>query len=904
MLDAAGTYLCGRWRLILFPGAGRKMSTGTPSALAHGHTRPLLERDRELDLLKQCFGRVVRDGSGLLALVSGEAGAGKTALLREFSERLGDRERELRGFCEPLLAPRPLGPFLDLADAVGGELVELVGSGAKPHAVATALLRELADRGGASLVVLEDLQWADEATLDVLRLAARRVAEVRALLVVSYRNDELGPWHPLRALIGELGARQTLARISLAPLSPAAVTALCAPMGADAAAVYARTSGNPFFVTELLAGGGAELPESVSDAVLARAARLGEPARKLLEALAVAGPQAELWLLDRMVPDARVQLERCVASGMVLSVGDSVAFRHELARDAIAVAISDHHKIALHALVLEALTSPPWGEPDLPRLAHHADGAGDRDAILRFVPAAAARSAKLGAHREAAALYARALQFADGLPLDARAALLERRAVECYCFTDFEPAERAQRQALACYRQLGAELRQGAALSWLSNLVWQTGCLGDALPMALEAAQRLEGLKAGRERVAAYIQVVQLQLAAEDPDAARSWAARASELAGEIGRPSSIAWATMMQGWVELFTGNGDGLERIERAIATGSAAGLEELVAGAHVILARTAARLRMYDVAERHVRAGLEYCDGRDFDVWRYYLIAWQSKLELARGHWEDAARLAGICLGEPCPFARIHALVALGQVRARRGDPDPWSPLDEALASALPRREFQWIAPVAAARAEAAWLEGRIDAIGAELEPALGFPMRGSDPYAGALAYWRWRGGLDPALPPGSEQDPLALEINGRWDAAADSWRRLGCPYEAALALASSEEDRALRQSLDELQALGARPAATIIARWLRERGARGVPRGPRPRTRENEAGLTPRELEVLALLAEGLRNAQIAKRLVVSERTVDHHVSAILGKLQVRSRSEASARAARLGIVPPR
>ena len=880
------------------------MSTSRQSAAASGHLMPLLERDRELDQLEQCLQRVALRSSGMLALVVGEAGAGKTAMLREFHERHGAEGRVLQGSCEPLLAPRPLGPFLDLADAVGGELSEVAGAGAKPHAVASALLRELGDGESPSLVLLEDLQWADEATLDVLRLAARRLVEVSTLLVVTYRSDELGPWHPLRALIGELGARQAIPRISLAPLSLEAVAALAAPFGADAESVYARTGGNPFFVTEVLAGDEAELPETVSDAVLARAARLGESARGLLEAIAVAGPQAELWLLERLVAGAREQLEQCLSSGMVVSIGDSVAFRHELARDAIAGAISDHHKLALHDAVLEALTSPPWGEPDLARLAHHADAAGDRGAVLRFVPEAAAQAAKLGAHREAAALYARALQYADSLPLDALAALLERRAAECYWFTSFESAEQAQRRALACYRQLGAELRQGAALSWLSNLVWQTGSLDEAREMALEAAEQLERIPAGRERVDAYIQVARLELAAERPDRARGRALRASELAHELGRPRSVIGAMMTLGWVEFFTGEGAGLERIERSIEMAEAAGYEGDVAGAHVIVTRTAARRRRYDLAARHLRAGLDYCDGRDFDVWRYYLISWQSKLELARGRWEDAARLAGICLGEPCPFARIHALVALGLVRARRGDPDPWSLLDEALASALPRREFQWIAPVAAARAEAAWLEGRTDAIDAELEPALGFPMRGNDPYATALAYWRWRGGLDPALPAGSGQDPLALEINGRWDAAANSWRRLGCPYEAALAPASSDDDRALRQSLDDLQALGARPAAAIVARLLRKRGARGVPRGPRPTTRENVARLTSRELEVLGLLAEGLRNAQIAKRLVVSERTVDHHVSAILGKLEVRSRGEASARAARLGIVSPR
>ena len=200
-------------------------------------------------------------------------------------------------------------------------------------------------------MVLEDVQWADEATLDVLRLVARRLSEVSALLVVTYRSDELGPWHPVRALIGELGARQTLVRISVSPLSLEAVTALAAPFGVDAEAVWARTGGNPFFVTELLTGGDAELSETVSDAVLGRAARLTEPARKLLEAIAVAGPQAELWLLERLVADVPERLDPCLASGLVVSSGDSVSFRHELARDAVAAAISDHRRRALHAAV-------------------------------------------------------------------------------------------------------------------------------------------------------------------------------------------------------------------------------------------------------------------------------------------------------------------------------------------------------------------------------------------------------------------------------------------------------------------------------------------------------------------------------------------------------------------------
>lgn len=905
MLQPAGTYFAADApsALMLWSRGAHRMSPPIQSPAANSQTKRLLERHRELDRLERCFEQVSSSASGMVAFVGGEAGVGKTALLNELCEQLGVQARVLGGACEPLVAPRPFGPFVDLAESIGGELSQLIADGAKPHAVATALLRELTESDKPSLVVLEDLHWADEATRDVLRLTARRLTGIGALMVGTYRNDELGRWHPLRALIGELGASQTILRMSLPPLSLDAVELLAAPFHGDSAALYARTGGNPFFVTELLAGSDSVLPASVSDAVLARAGRLSPPARRLLETIAIVGSQAELWLLERLIGAVAERLTECIENGTIVSVGGAVAFRHELAREAVVSVISDYERLALHAATLKALSDPPRGEPDLARLAHHADGSGDPDAVLQFVPPAAARAATLGAHREAAALYGRAIDYTDAQPLEVRAALLERLAAEYYFFTDFQSAERAQRQALACYQQLGAELRQGAAQSWLSNLAWQTGSLADAQRMALEAAVRLDRLSARRERVAAYLQVAQLKLAGEEPTEAKAWAIRASELADELGAPRSIISALMTLGWVEFFTGQHAGLEKIERSIEMAQTAGFEGDVAGAHVIVARTAARLHIYDLAERHVRAGLDYCEGRDFDLWRYYLISWQSKLELARGRWEEAARLAEICLCEPCPFARIHALVALGLVRARRGDPDPWTPLDEALASALPRNEFQWIAPVAAARAEAAWLEGRADAIGPEIEPALDFPMRRSDPYATALAYWRWRAGHDAQTRPGGEQDPRVLEISGDCGGAAERWRTLGCPYEAAVARIGSDDPSQLWQALSELQALGARPAAALASRRLRERGVRSIPRGPRRRTRENPAGLTAREFEVLVLLADGLRNAEIAQRLIVTDKTVDHHVSAILRKLDVRTRGEASIAAVRLGIIDP-
>jgi DNA-binding CsgD family transcriptional regulator len=248
-----------------------------------------------------------------------------------------------------------------------------------------------------------------------------------------------------------------------------------------------------------------------------------------------------------------------------------------------------------------------------------------------------------------------------------------------------------------------------------------------------------------------------------------------------------------------------------------------------------------------------------------------------------------------------ARAWALPTLGSLRARRGDGETTAPLEEAHALVEHTNELMRIGPVAAARGEAAWLAGSEDAVESLTAAAMALALPRAAAWAtGELAYWRALAGVADDLSRTTIAEPYRLAIAGDGERAARAWQRLGCPYEAALALAAGDDQRALRRSVEELQRLGARPAAAIVARRLRRRGVRGVPRGPYARSRENPAGLTARELEVLLLLVEGLRNADIATRLVVAPKTVDHHVSSILRKLDVRSRGEAAAAAARLGV----
>ena len=282
------------------------------------------------------------------------------------------------------------------------------------------------------MVVLEDVHLADGATLDVIRLLGRRVAGLSALVVVTYREVELSATHPLRIVLGELAAAAMSCGSRSSPFRRWPLPSSRGAYEVDPGELFRRTGGNPFFVTEVLATGTGAIPRTVRDAVLARAARLSTPARRLLEAVAAVPPHAELRLLEAIAGDVVGSLEECLASGMLEAGPDGVAFRHELARLTIEESLAPDRRVLLHRAALGALADPQWRQVDLDRLAHHAAAAGDVEAVLRFAPAAGDRAAVLGAHREAAAHYARVLRFADALAPEAHAELLERHSHECY----------------------------------------------------------------------------------------------------------------------------------------------------------------------------------------------------------------------------------------------------------------------------------------------------------------------------------------------------------------------------------------------------------------------------------------------------------------------------------------
>ncbi|HTT92193.1 MAG TPA: AAA family ATPase [Acidimicrobiales bacterium] len=861
-----------------------------------GRSDELLERAGQLAVLKEALAYVGRSGRGTVVMVSGEAGVGKTALLRSFCDEIARPPAVLWGTCDPLFTPRPFGPLFAIAEGTGGELGAALAQAANPQQVALALARELRS-APPRLLVLEDLHWADEATLDVFTLVVRRAGTLPVLVIGTYRDDALENAHPLRRVLGELATTTAVRRLKLAPLSANAVGQLAAPYGIDGRELYEKTGGNPFFVVEVLAGESEEIPPTVKDAVLARAMRLRLSARELLEAAAVVSQRAELWLLEALAGTAAEAVDACVSAGMLVAEGDGVVFRHELARLSVESSVGPAKKAGLHRLALAAISARPGHASDFARLAHHAEAAGDTDAVVRFALPAAERASSMGAHREAAAQYGRVLRSGAGLALEQRADLLERRSYECYLTDQSDEAIAALEEALECRRALGDTLGEGRSLTRLADILWCPGRTAESGRAAREAVAVLEPLPASRELAKAYAMLA-WNIGEND-----GWAAatepgeRALQLAEDLGDTG-----TALDARTRLACALPDGrLEAMEQVLQDAQRAGLVEHAGGMYTWLLRFALDMRRYDVVADRLATGLEYCSDHGLELFRLYLLSYRARLYLAQGRWAQAAETAEAVLRIPRTsiMPRITALTVLGLVRAKRGDPGHRPLLDEAWDLARPTGEIGRLGFVAAARAEAAWLGCDPEGVASATELALALALRCGSDLADELGVWRSRAGLG-AGKPVATSSPYGLQLAGSWDAARASWVEAGCPYEAALCLADADDEAGLRLSWEELLGLEARPAAAIVARRLRERGVISLPRGPRPTTRRNQYGLTARELEVLALVNEGLQNGQIADRLVVSVRTVDHHVEAILRKLGAKTRADARVTATSLGI----
>ncbi len=856
----------------------------------------LLERDAELELLER-LGDGLSRGSGRLALVGGEAGIGKSSLVRAVRERVGDRVAVLIGACELLSVPVPLAPWRELVYAAGG--TDLVQRGSADRLALVRRILEVLGQQAPVLAVIEDAHWADPLTLDVIRLVARQLERRPLALVVTYRDDELQANPALSQLVGDLATSPTIDRVKLGALSARTVSELAQEAGLDGEGLIRMTGGNPFLVVESIAAGGT-LPASVRDAALARAGRLSLAARAVVDVAAVIGQRFEPWLLRSLVDERPDAVEEALARGVLVSDGALLGFRHELIREALEQSISPPRRSELHARVFRALSEREG--TDAARLAHHAELGGLSDEACRFANRAAQDAERMGALREMALQAERALRLGASLSAEQRfeLLLLYARALN-FSSPRLEDAVSVAQQAVALADELHDPVRLGRASEILAWAQWSLERLEESRAAAERAIAALEPTGHSGALASAYSTRIRTEATAFDPAAAITMAPRALELADRAGLEPIRIDIEISVGLARGQLGLRDAPALLLEALAAARQAGLTIPTVRVYVNLMTVAVALRDHALVERVHGEAQPLFEEFHTPVPAVAIRLSRARSLLDRGRWEEASAVfehAGRETQGEWPVALAYDAL----IRARRGDAsamgeiqDAWGLLRQMVVPESSRHGMVRLALV-----EAAWLAGDRALALSELRAARdsqAVPRFARS--AGELALWAWRFGVD-LEPPAHAPTPVVLELASDWHRAIRAWRELEAPYEAALAALPGDE-RSAREALAVLHKLGAGAAARAFSRERAARSGREA-RGPRRSTLANPAGLTRREQEVLEVLATGATNSVIAATLHLSQRTVAHHVSAILGKLGARNRHLAIAQARAEGLLP--
>jgi DNA-binding CsgD family transcriptional regulator/tetratricopeptide (TPR) repeat protein len=858
----------------------------------------LLEREELLKSLGEGL-QEARDGNGSMVLVAGEAGAGKTSLVRAFLDSLDDSVLVIEGACDPLTTPRPLSPLHDFAADPASGLSSLEFD-RDPIEIFTEVMDRLKHSKRPVAMVIEDIHWADDATLDFLKYVGRRVSASKGLVVCTYRDDEVGTDHPLRPVLGQLLPLERVHRIGVPLLSVDAVSELARDRPFDPSDLMRLTDGNPFFVTEILASSGG-LPESVQEAVLARVSRLEAKPRRVVEVVSAAPRSVHMEFASSIAGASLDDVDSALEAGVLVGDGPLLRFRHELARSAVEESLPPARRLGVHASMLQLLEAD--GTRDLARLAHHARHAGDGERVVRYAPPAAREAAASGSRKQAVSFFQAALEHGDLVDDDERAAIRVELANELGTIDRRLAAMEQIDLAVDHYRSSGNEEALAATLipHWRARWRFEDA---DRFRRGLnEALSILEEKEPSTALASGYLaSAYQYMLARRGLDAA-SDLAKAKKTAEEA-QSHELQWIIrMLEGTVHVVVGDDEaGLEMLDEVIRLAAAEKKTDDEVLALMMRGSGGGEVRRYDVAIPALERGVDHGLAVDQDYLAAYSRAWLARIALEQGRWDEAvdyATLVDRATTNRKGIALLTAMSALGRVRVRRGDPGGLALLDEMIELAR-FHELQHGWNAICGRAEHFWLRGDPEPALVELAPAYERALDTDSEWArGEIGFWMWRTGAIDG-PPERAAEPFALQMTGEWRAAAAAWRDIGCPYEVAMALADGPEEAKL-EALEILDTLGARPLADRVRAQLRDLGVDSIPRGPTRQTLSNPAGLTARQLEVLRLVADGRSNAEIANELYVSKKTVEHHVSAIYSKLGVGSRPEAMRAAAEVGAV---
>ncbi|GLZ14457.1 helix-turn-helix transcriptional regulator [Actinomadura sp. NBRC 104425] len=961
----------------------------------------LVGRSAELAQLREALA-----GAPGAVLLGGEAGAGKSRLIKEFTARLRGAEdapaapRLLVGGCLELGSDGlPFAPFT----AVLRELVRDIGidgvaellprcdpSGlarllpefgepetdaatgeerARLFELVLTLLERLAERAPVVLVV-EDAHWADRSTRDLVSFLIRNLGTAPLLIILTYRTDELHRTHPLRRLLAELDRVERVRRIELARLSRADVAELAAGiLGREPPArivddLHARSEGNPLFVEALLDSDGSlpsELPESLRDLLLVGVQRLPEETQEVLRDASGGGTRIEHALLAAVsgLDDARLArvLRPAVAANVLVVDGDGYAFRHALIREAIHDDLLPGEHSRLHSRYAQAMEDDPglvpadrlWVE-----LSHHWYWAHDTTWALVSAWRAAGDTRKAVAYAECLSMLSRVLELWDRVPDAAerigacRIEVLEQAAATAEQAGEYELGIKLATSAL---RELEAErgddidIRRARLLERRGRMSYELARPGFIEDLR-EAVRLLPTDPPGPERARALSTLAQYGRLLHGTEEAQAAAEESLAIARRIQDPAAEAQALLTLLCVDI--DYSAGLEVTEPAERAARRAGGSAPLTRLEVIRSHFLEGAGRHEEAAEVARRGMELADELGMARTKGTFLAINLAEPLVSlGRWDEARTVLRQALDKDPPLTIRTSLVVLaGEIALARGD------LAEAEARLVLAREVMWrktqdLFATLRLQAKLRLAQGRHREALESVVPVLehvGLPddARYAWPVLTlAAAACAELGEDEDALLAGEPAFPLiearaaGLDVRGpaqraerltylaqaarvrgvldrrAWDEAAAAWAAIKRPYPQAEALVWAAEaaigagDRAgaaerLRHAADLAARLRARPLAERIDDLFR-RGR--LPRGAGGAEGADGAaafGLTPRELEVLRLVAQGRSNREIAEALFISAKTASVHVSNILGKLDVASRGEAAATAHRLGL----
>jgi DNA-binding CsgD family transcriptional regulator len=861
----------------------------------------LLEREEPRSRLEQALAAALA-GHGHIVSLEGEAGIGKTALAMSFTDAHRRDARIYVGGCEHLATPEPLGPLHDVARDSEGRF-NFCATG--PLTTFEALLRLLKSGRTPGVLLIEDIHWADDVTLDLLRYLGRRIRVAPVLIVVTFRNDEAPSQARLAALWSDI-PRDCRERIELRPLSPAAVALLAGqPAPRAAREIFDVTGGNPFHVTEFLATEDGTVPRSLRESTLARATRLSVLARRTLDCASIFPRQIDQEMLRSLSQDAEFAgVEECIRAGMLNAAGGGLAFRHELARRAVHDSMAPLRRQDLHRGALELLKGRPHVRAA--EIAHHAHEAQMMHDLFTYSLRAADEAESLGAFRESVQHLTRALTHGTWLSAIERADLLERQAETGEQCGAFEVAVAAIEEAISARRHAGDILGLGNSSRISARLQWHHGRAEVAEEQVQQALDVMREHRETWQYAMALSTQSQLDMLADRNTEAIPRGLEAMARAKRLGRWDIYLHALTNATTAQCSADVEAGVPQMLAAIAETQRRSGRDFLPRLYANLVYMMTGDRQYENLFEYFDQGIAAAAARDNAPLEAYIRGTRALALIDLGRVAEAVSEAELVIYGPYPRAtsRFNAKIALARARIRTGMSED-GVLDELRTMPTSQRDIMRRSPLAVVDAEALWLglprPGALERLRAAFEAAL--RAQGQRWTLADTAIWLKILGEPLEIPPAClsrlRPAPRAF-ITGDWREAARLWGELGCPYEQAIAL-SMGDPAAQLEGLSLFDRCGAAPAASRLRRHMRAGGTRAVPRGPTAHTRTHPAGLTRRQVQVLALIDAGLSTERIAERLYISTKTTQHHVSAILAQLGASSRHEAAAAARERGLL---